>query len=166
MITIREAAIGDEGELVKLFYTLDQETEFMLMEPGERTLSIEQQAEILKQFSQSSAKVIFVALEGNKIVGFIGGTGGEANRNRHSISIAMGVLASHCSVGIGTQLLQRLFDWATLHQFHRVELTVMDSNVRALALYEKLGFEVEGVKRHSLKISGTYINERYMAKLI
>ncbi len=55
---------------------------------------------------------------------------------------------------------------ATKNQLHRIELTVMEHNTRAFALYKKTGFETEGIKRDSLKINGHYVNEHYMALLI
>jgi RimJ/RimL family protein N-acetyltransferase len=56
--------------------------------------------------------------------------------------------------------------WARERGFHRLELTVMTHNERAIRLYKKMGFEVEGVKKHSLFVNGEYVDEYYMAKLI
>lgn len=163
---IRDSIIGDEEKLVKLFSVLETETQFMLMEPDESKLTIEKQAQLIKEFSQSNSRVLFVASENNEIVGFLGGTGGYANRERHTIKIAMGILASYWGKDIGVQLLQALFTWAKMNHFHRIELTVMEENLRAKALYSKVGFEIEGVKRKSLKVSGKYTNELLMSKLI
>ena len=163
---IREAKLGDETDLVNLFRVLDQETVFMLMEAGERKTTIEKQAEIIKEFSKSNTRVLFVAREGEQIVGFLGGTSGSANRERYTIHIAMGVLTSYWSKSIGTQLLQTMFSWSTANHFHRIELTVMEANKRAKSLYEKSGFDVEGVRKNSLKVNGNFISEFYMAKLI
>jgi len=163
---IREARPGDEEELVRLFTTLDEETSFMLLEPGERKTSVEGQAELIRNFSESGFQALFVACEDVSLAGFIGGSGGTANRDRRTIHIAMGVLASHWGKSIGRQLLQRFESWAKTNGFHRIELTVMENNERAKRLYEKSGFEYEGTRRDSLKVEGKYVNERYMAKLI
>ena len=163
---IRQAKLGDETNLVSLFSLLDQETNFMLMETGERKTTIEKQAEIIKEFTKSNTRVLFVASEGKQIVGFLGGTSGSATRERHTIHIAMGVLASYWGKSIGTELLQAMFTWSTDNHFHRIELTVMEANKRANALYKKSGFEIEGVRKDSLKVDGNYVNEFYMAKLI
>lgn len=163
---IREAKLGDEEELVNLFCTLDRETEFMLLEPGERKTTIEKQAQIIKEFTKSNTQVLFVASEGGRIVGFIGGTGGSVNRQRHSVHIAMGVLASFWNRGIGTQLVQAISAWSVSNHLHRIELSVIEANERAKSLYEKSGFETEGIKRDSLQVNGNYVNEYYMAKLI
>jgi RimJ/RimL family protein N-acetyltransferase len=119
---IREAKLGDETDLVNLFSVLDQETDFMLMEAGERKTTIEKQAEIIKEFTKSNTRVLLVAKKGEKIVGFLGGTSGSANRERYTIHIAMGVLTSYWNKSIGTQLLQTMFAWSTANHFHVLNL--------------------------------------------
>ncbi|WP_342768304.1 hypothetical protein [Falsibacillus pallidus] len=45
-------------------------------------------------------------------------------------------------------------------------MTVVSENGRAVALYKKIGFEIEGTKKDSLLIDGTFVNEYYMGKLL
>jgi RimJ/RimL family protein N-acetyltransferase len=40
------------------------------------------------------------------------------------------------------------------------------NNERAIRLYEKFGFEREGVKRHALRVDGRYIDAFSMANLL
>jgi RimJ/RimL family protein N-acetyltransferase len=40
----------------------------------------------------------------------------------------------------------------------------MVHNERAIALYKKMGFEIEGTKKRSMRIDGQYVDEYYMAK--
>jgi RimJ/RimL family protein N-acetyltransferase len=42
----------------------------------------------------------------------------------------------------------------------------MAHNERALALYRRLGFEVEGTRRDSVLVDGRYVDELTMAKLL
>ena len=163
---IREAILGDEKNLIDLFDILDAETNFMLMEEGERKVSIEYQAKLIEIFLKSNSEVLLVALEGEKFVGFLGGKGGEANRERHTLHIAMGVIMSHWRKRIGTELIRFVSSWAMNHSFHRIELSVLESNFRARSFYQDSGFVVEGVRRDSMKVNGQFFNELYMAKLI
>lgn len=68
-------------------------------------------------------------------------------------------------MGVGGQLLQAVLAWANHEAIKRIELTVVSENEAALALYKKIGFEVEGVKRRSLLMDGEYYDEYYMGKL-
>jgi RimJ/RimL family protein N-acetyltransferase len=56
--------------------------------------------------------------------------------------------------------------WALAHGMHRLELTVMAHNERAHALYERMGFVVEGRRRECLLVNARLVDELYMAKLL
>jgi RimJ/RimL family protein N-acetyltransferase len=49
---------------------------------------------------------------------------------------------------------------------HRLELMVMTHNAAAVALYRKMGFQVEGTHTHALCVDGRYVDEYCMAKLL
>ena len=165
-IEVREARPGDERLLVDLFDLLDRETEFMLFEPGERPASVERQAELIEAFSESRRHLLLIAIEQDQIVGFLGATGGQASRVRHVADFAMGVVRAYWGKGVGKLLLSGLEGWAVEHGYHRIEMTVMESNERAQKLYLSKGYEVEGVRRCSMKSGGTFVNEVYMSKLL
>lgn len=44
-------------------------------------------------------------------------------------------------------------------QMHRIHLKVFEDNMRAIALYEKLGFIKEGIERESHRLEGGYRNQ-------
>lgn len=49
--------------------------------------------------------------------------------------------------------------------FNRIELTVLESNKRAINLYDKIGFKREGIKRDAVYKNGVYANMILMAIL-
>ena len=57
---------------------------------------------------------------------------------------AMGIVDGHRSAGLGTQLLAAVIGWAKHRGAHKVTLEVWPHNIRAIGLYEKFGFTVEG----------------------
>ena len=59
----------------------------------------------------------------------------------------MSLLAEVRGRGCGRALLQAAIDHARGAQVHKVELEVWPDNERAIALYERFGFEVEGIRR-------------------
>lgn len=164
---IRKVALHDAEGLVALFHLLDTETAFMLFEPGERQLTIEQQRKQLSEFVDSSQQTMFVAEnEVGEVIGFIVGVGGKMNRIRHSLYCAIGIRKSAQGKGVGRQLMASLETWACHHAFHRMELTVMAHNAPARHLYKAAGFDEEGIKRDAMRVDGKYIDEIYMAKLL
>jgi ribosomal protein S18 acetylase RimI-like enzyme len=109
---------------------------------------------------------LFLAEESGNPVGFLLAVAGKWRRARHAVSVDVGILASHCGLGLGERLFMELEDWARAQGIRRIELFVRESNQRARRLYEKRGFEVEGVRRGSLRIGNEYFNEVWMAKLL
>ncbi len=101
-----------------------------------------------------------------KLIGYLTACGGRYKRNRQTAYIITGILRGFTSQGIGTKLFEEMEQWAKRKDIHRLELNVMVHNEAALALYRKMGFEIEGKKKHSLLINNTYVDEYWMAKLL
>jgi RimJ/RimL family protein N-acetyltransferase len=163
---IREITRDDASNFASLTQQVEKESDFMLFEPGERKITPEQQFKRIEAIEQEENSTIFIVEETNKLVAYMVVIGGFASRNKHSAYLVIGVLKEFSGRGIGTKLFEKLHKWTIEHKIHRLELTVMNHNERAISLYKKVGFEIEGIKRHSLFINGNYIDEYYMAKLV
>lgn len=99
-------------------------------------------------------------------MGYVEATGGGYRRNRHCAQVVIGVRASASGRGIGTALLDELDRWAVRRGVRRLALTVMAHNERAISLYRRCGFELEGMRRASVGVDGAYLDELLMAKLL
>ena len=163
---IREVHIKDAQSLLALNHQLDQETKFMMLEPGERTTTVAQQAQIIESFNESKSKVMFVLSDDDDVYGFVVGVGHTANRNKHAMYCVIGLVKAVAGHGYGKKLLKQLEIWAISHDFTRIELSVMCHNERAYRLYLSCGFEVEGIKRNALRVDDQYVDEYYMSKIM
>ena len=162
---IREILVSDAAEFLNLNKKLDVETKFMLFEENERNTTLEEQTKMIESMLNSFNSTIFVFSQDNILVGYIAVVGGKLNRNKHKAHLVLGILEEYCNKGIGTQLFEHMKDWAKEHGMKRLELTVMAHNKRAIALYKKIGFEIEGEKKFSLIVDGDSIDE-YMMGII
>lgn len=89
-----------------------------------------------------------------------------AGRRRHVANLGMGVADDLAGRGIGTALLEALLDAADKWlDIRRIELDVFVDNERAIRLYERYGFEREGVKRAAAYRDGRYFDTIGMARL-
>jgi len=118
------------------------------------------------RIAASSANVTrLVAVAGGKVVGAIFLTRFE-NRRAHAGSIGMGVHDAYAGKGVGTALMGAVVDladrWLNLK---RLELQVWADNAPAIALYEKFGFEREGLLRAEGFRDGVYADSLAMARL-
>lgn len=163
---IREVQVSDAPRVLALMEGLDRETAFMLYEPGERRTTVREQAETLQWFVEADSHGMWVAVQGDELVGFILARGNRNRRSRHGVSCVIGVLQSASGQGLGQRLLQTLEAWAQKRGVTRLELTVMAHNAPARALYRKQGFAEEGVRRQALQVEGVWVDEIYMAKLL
>jgi ribosomal protein S18 acetylase RimI-like enzyme len=156
-LRIRGATPADAEKLLELKLALDEETEFMMLEPGERSTT---------NAAVTPNAGVFVADDGARLVGYVEAERGAFRRNRHSAHVVIGVLAEAAGRGLGGRLLEQMERWARRAGVTRLELTVMAHNERALRLYERQGYEVEGRRRKSLRVGGDYVDELALAKLL
>ncbi|ANU28537.1 GNAT family N-acetyltransferase [Planococcus versutus] len=162
-MVFREATPADAEQLNQLMKHVE-ESNMMMFDPGERKTTKGILEKLLAQQTRTSV-ILVVELE-CKLVGYLFAIGEEINRKRHAVYIAMSIHERQRGKRIGLKLLKKVEFWACEKNIRRMELTVIESNLAAISLYEKTGFEIEGIKRHSLKINGEFVNELYMSKLV
>ncbi|WP_106495049.1 GNAT family N-acetyltransferase [Lentibacillus sp. Marseille-P4043] len=163
---IREVKEHDAEALLQLIKQVDSESAYMLHDPNERTTTVESLRKMITTFAKEHNSIILVAEEDGQLAGYFLAVGGKVNRTRHSAYLVIGILREHRGTGIGTAFFTKAEKWAWEHGLHRLELTAVIENEAAVGLYKKAGFVIEGVKKHSLCIEGTFKDEYYMAKLL
>ncbi|MBX5193318.1 GNAT family N-acetyltransferase [Rhizobium sp. NZLR3b] len=107
----------------------------------------------------------FVAIAQDEVVGWC-----DINRHffpshAHRGKLGMGILPAYRGQGLGRKLIETTLRAAQEVGFIRVELDVYQDNLRAIALYEKLGFVREGIIRRAARIDGRFIDAIGMALL-
>ncbi len=108
----------------------------------------------------------FVALAGSDVVGWCDIRRHPRPIYAHAGILGMGLLPPFRGRGLGTRLIQTTLDAAKAAGMTRVELSVRENNLNALALYKRVGFAVEGLSRNAVRIDGAYENVIQMAVLI
>jgi ribosomal protein S18 acetylase RimI-like enzyme len=81
----------------------------------------------------------------------------------HVGMLGMGVIAAWRGRGLGERLLRAALEHASAAGFEKIELSVFATNARARALYEKVGFVVEGTRVRGRKVDGQYDDVHMMA---
>jgi RimJ/RimL family protein N-acetyltransferase len=84
----------------------------------------------------------------------------------HVGEIGISILKDHRGVGIGTAMMDFLVKWAREKGLEKLSLSTFSTNVRAINLFKKFGFEIEGVKKKQFKIRGEYADEVIMGMLL
>ena len=108
----------------------------------------------------------FVAEEGERIVGWCDIRRETIPVYAHAGHLGMGLLEPYRGRGIGERLIRATIDAARAAGIERIELSVYGRNARALALYRKVGFALEGTRIRGKKLDGEYDDVHMMGLLL
>ena len=88
-----------------------------------------------------------------------------ALRRRHALTLGISVAPEAQGRGVGSALMAAMCDYAdNWVGALRMELTVYTDNERAMALYRKFGFEIEGTFKGYAMRDGQYVDAHSMAR--
>lgn len=163
---IRRIQEQDASAFLSMLKRLDEETNFMMYEPGERQTTIEQQEELIRGWNSNPGELVLVCEVGQDIAGYVALKQGQYRRNSHCAYLVIGVSQAYAGMGIGKRLMQAAESWACENHLRRLELTVMTHNIRAVRLYKQVGFVVEGIRRQAMRVGARYVDEYYMGKML
>jgi len=163
---IRPALPGDAEPFYRFGETLLAESDYFLRGPGERARSVDEMRAVIERFHAVPADLLIGVWRDGAPVGEAVAIGGHFKRDRYTATVGVGVLAAHSGQGLGGALMREIESFARTRQLRRLELTVMAHNTRARALYDRMGYIEEGVKRDSLFVDGAFVDEILMAKLL
>lgn len=85
---------------------------------------------------------------------------------KHVGEFGMTVLRDYWNQGIGTALLQNMENFSKEIGVTRIEAKVRTQNVNGLTLYKKVGYQVEGTRKHAVLIDDVFQDEFFIAKLL
>lgn len=163
MITIKEIEVADHKIFNQLIKTIDSQSDFMLREAGERQTSDEDQKDFIERIKKNTLCKLFIAWSNHEMVGFLNLSGDHLKKKMHCRYLAMGILTDFTGKKIGGQLMTSALSHCQEQNVVRIELTVVATNLLAINLYKKFGFEIEGTKKKSLTIKGIQVDELSMA---
>lgn len=159
---IREIKPSDSESFVEFYNKLASETDYLVISPEEISEKAEKAMEMIEK--DNEYKKVFIALEDDKIVGFIGIKRCHFAKLRHIAKLMIGVLDDYKKQGIGTKLLSFAENWAKERNVKRLEITVIEENDAGVEFFEEMDFEKEGTRENAVKIKGEYFDELFMAK--
>lgn len=164
-MNIRQARKEDVSAIIEVMQDAEH-SGFMLFEPGERQINGSAFQSFIENIHTKPTSALFVAAKERNILGYIIIQNERLMRTSYRASIVIGVHSKSRGKGVDQALFTHAIEWAKEKQLHRLELTVIENNTRAIQLYKRMGFEVEGIKRDSLYINGAFVNELYMSLLL
>jgi RimJ/RimL family protein N-acetyltransferase len=162
-LEIREAKVQDANAILDYIERISAESQFLTFGPGEFELSTIEEESYLKNCHESDNQVYIIGLVNDVIVGSLNFSAGRRSRVRHSGEFGMSVGKDYWGLGIGSRMLDALIRWAIEGQIiKKINLRVRTDNRRAIHLYQRKGFVIEGTIRKEIYIDGRYLDHYWM----
>ncbi len=155
----------DAMRLSELMVRLESQTSFMMYE-AEEIPNVDMLKKRISVGSLSIQEVFLLAQDTYNLVGYTLVCCGSLSRNRGVGTLSIGVLQEVQSRGVGSALLCEAITWAKSQKLYRLQLQVQTCNKRALSLYLKFGFKIEGILHRCAFIKGKYVDKYQMALLL
>ncbi|WP_226529383.1 GNAT family N-acetyltransferase [Metabacillus niabensis] len=162
---IRSAEEKDAKCLSDVRVKIDGETENMDREKGEAFIDKVGFIQVIKEDTASEKNLFLIAEINGEIVGFSRCEGNTLKRTSHKVEFGVCVLKDYWGNGIGQNLLKESIFWADSNDIKKINLSVLETNQKAIKLYEKYGFTVEGILKNDKILSdGNYYHTVLMGR--
>jgi RimJ/RimL family protein N-acetyltransferase len=154
---VRRGEAGDAAAFLAYLRRMGGETGFVSFGAEGIELTVEEEAAHIAKTNARDNAVFLLAMAGGEIVGGLTFSAGTRPRLRHSGEFGVSVLREWWGRGVARALLEAMLAWARESGVVRkINLRVRADNVRAIALYERLGFVREGRVTRDLLVDGEF----------
>lgn len=160
-------SVGEDKAVAVMDYLVQvlSESNNLTSYADEFDMSVEEERKFLSDINKSPISAqLGVFIEGELIGLATVRPVSERDKLRHRASFGLSVKKAYWHSGVASALMSALIDTARSAGYEQLELEVVASNDRAIALYERFGFAVYGTRPRGFRYrDGSYDNEHLMA---
>ena len=138
---LRNGEFADGEAVFVNFNETHAETDYLLSYPDENSFDAQQEAEFLKEKTESPNEIEIVAVVDGVVAGTAGIEAvGAKYKLKHRAELGIAILKEYWGLGIGKALMEACIECAKEAGYTQLELNVVAENERAVSLYKKMGF--------------------------
>ena len=165
---LRLAEESDAEMLLEYLKVTSAQTPYMIREPEEVRTSAEEEVAFIRRNREDPRALHLLAFVDGKFAGSCSfAPKSERVRLQHRCNVGISLYRESWGMGVGTALMGEILAGAKAAGFEQAELEVVSTNERAIALYQKMGFETTGTIPHAFKYrDGTYADFLVMVKAL
>lgn len=143
------------------------ETPYLLRTPEECTMTPESEQAFLVNVLAQDYDVMILCFVDGELAGNCRIVRHNKQKNRHRADVMIALYQKYWNLGIGTAMFREMIALARDWGLMQLELEVIEGNTRAMALYEKMGFQTVAAKPNAIRLSdGTLLKEYIMVKTL
>lgn len=168
LLTVTEVTLDDVADLMRYRAALLAEECWVPELPADAKLTEGNEREWVEHHLLGESRLLLVARIDGELVGVLNCEAGAVKRLSHHGEFAMSVAKGFREQGIGDALLRVFIDWAEANpKIEKVSLSVLGDNERALKLFAKMKFTIQGVRRREVKVApGHYLDMHYLERFV
>ncbi len=159
MLEIRKVTASDAKNILEYCKVIGGESDNLTFGAEGVDITVDREREYLESILHSDRQLYLVAVSDGEIVGTAVFTSFAKPRLAHRAEISLSVKKAMWGNHIGTRFMEKIIDFAkNTAKTEIISLEVRSDNRRAIALYEKFGFETVGTFPGFMKINGEEVN--------
>lgn len=166
-VRLRPAVPDDAERLLDLLRPIIAEHEYLA---NDGHFTVEEERQFIASRAQGGRALLLLAEDGRgRIVGSCGIGPVEEDRLASMFHVARAGIALHREYrgrGLGRAALTAGIEWARQAGYKKVEAEAFATNVRSLALFDRLGFEREAVLRGHACLDGRDVDSVLLARFL
>ena len=166
-VVLRSPKKSDAKEIIEFYNIVGGETTYLSFGADEYNVSIEQQENTIKSVNASDNNTMILATIDDKIIAIGTISSNQKKKGKHVGVLGIVIKEEYCNLGLGKIMMDDLIDWCKSNGItSRISLTVRKDNPRAIELYKKCGFVVEGILKNETYIDGEFFDTMIMGLII
>lgn len=161
-VSLRPAKLEDAAKWLAFLRALDEDTGFMLFEPGERAQSVARCEDAIRRIDAvPGAMLLLLWNASGNVVGYVKGDVLPLQRKAHVMALS-GALLSGYRGDTGRAILEIFLDSVRREGLiKRLEAVVMSNNVRMLVVALSAGFSIESLRKNAVRLK-TGMKDEYV----
>jgi RimJ/RimL family protein N-acetyltransferase len=162
-LSIAKAVKEDAEAIIEYLNIVGGESDNLTFGKNGFSMSVENEENFIENIKDSTDSALFVGKIDGGIVCIGSISTPRRERLSHQSDIAISVKKAYWNIGIATELMKTLIDFAQKSgKIEIIHLGVKADNANAIKLYKNMGFEEIGIYKKFFKIDGAYYDEILM----
>ncbi|MGL5560117.1 MAG: GNAT family N-acetyltransferase [Paraclostridium dentum] len=156
---LRSPIKDDAQAMIDYLNIIGGESDFITFGKNEFSMNVEAEQDYIERInSMDNSKNVLIIIE-DEIVGIASITSVQKERMKHNGTLGISIRKKYWGIGLGSEIMAYLIDWAKSNKItKKINLLVREDNIRGVKLYEKFGFEKEGLLKKDICVNGVYYN--------
>lgn len=162
ILLIRELNKDDAETVLRYLKKVGGETNFLTFGEEGLPYTVDQERVVLRNFQNSKKDFMIGGFINGELVTVGSISGSSKDRLKHKADIGISVLKKYWDIGVGSKMMERLINICKTNKIRKIDLIVYENNDKAISLYEKFGFEKEGLLTRDAFIDGKFYSSYHM----